>query len=331
MPQLRSVCPPAAHLPVAAAGRETVHVRLQDLAPGARYAYRVVQGDGVEWTSPVGTFATAPVAGEPVAFAVLSDTQWQWEGVNRIQLVADALAADPAPFQFILHAGDLVESPVPRYWDHFFDSLSGALLRAPFVPVLGNHERNSISYYQHFALPPGGGQAGKRWWALEFGDVIVVGLDTNVTRPQEFHDQVAFVRERMSGDFVYRFVIFHHPVFSSDALYGPGGEGLQIMWHPVFAELGVDIVFNGHAHNYERIERDGVTYLVVGGGGATLRPLGERRLEGSRVGHDDHHFYVRVVAGPDGIHVQAVGVARQLDGDVALSPGLLDTVFLPRD
>ncbi len=320
------------HAPESTSGRETVHLRLHGLEPGTRYAYRVVLGeDAASWTSPVGTFATPPVAGGPVAFAVISDTQWQWDGVNRIQVVGNALAADPTPFQFILHAGDLVETPISRYWDHLFASLSGALLRAPFLPVLGNHERNSITYYRAFELPPGGGQGGKRWWALEFGDVIVVGLDTNVTRPQEFHDQIGFVRERVAGEFAHRFVVFHHPVFSSDAIYGPGGEGLQSMWHPVFVELGVDIVFNGHAHNYERIERDGVTYLVVGGGGAILRPLAEERLEGSQVGRDDHHFYVRVVAGPDGIHVESVAVAQQVGDDIVPSKGLLDAFFLPKN
>jgi len=317
------------YTPSAPASREIAHARLDGLDPATWYAYRIVFPDGT--ASATGTFRTAPLPGESVAFAVISDTQWQWEGVNRIQRVGDALASDPTPFGFILHAGDLVESPVSRYWEHLFSSLSRPLLRAPFLPVLGNHERNSVSYYQHFALPPGGGQAGKRWWAFEFGDVIVVGLDTNVTRPQEFHDQIAFVREKMSGDFAYRFVIFHHPMFSSDAIYGPGGEGLQIMWHPVFVELGVDIVFNGHAHNYERIERDGVTYLVVGGSGARLRPLGPERVEGSRVAHDDRYFYVRVIAGPDGIQVEAVAVARQVDSDVVPSPGLLDAFILPKE
>ncbi len=323
----RSAC----HEPTAT-GRETVHLRLRDLEPGTRYAYRVVLGeDAARWTSPVGTFATPPVAGGPVAFAVISDTQWQWDGVNRIQVVGDALAADPTPFQFILHAGDLVESPISRYWDHLFASLSGALLRAPFLPVLGNHERNSITYYRAFELPPGGGQGGKRWWALEFGDVIVVGLDTNVTRPQEFNDQVEFVRERMGEGFVHKFVVFHHPVFSSDATYGPGTEGLQVLWHPVFVDLGVDIVFTGHAHNYERIERDGVTYLVVGGGGATLQPLAEDRLEGSRAGSDDHWFYVRVRTDSEGIHVEAVAVARLENGAVVPATGVLDRFTLPKD
>lgn len=118
-------------------------------------------------------------------------------------------------------------------------------------------------------------------------------------------------------------------MFSSDAVYGPGSEGLQSLWHPVFVELGVDLVFSGHAHNYERIERDGVTYLVVGGGGANLYPLGPERTEGSRVGIDDHLFYLRVEADPDGIFVEAVGVAVEVGGEIVPRRTTLDTFTLP--
>lgn len=318
------------YLPEGTSGRETVHLRLRGLEPGTRYAYRVVLGtDGASWTSPVGTFATAPAVADPVAFAVIADTQWQWDGVNRIRLVGDAVATDPTLFQFILHAGDLVESPLPRYWDHLFASLSGALLRAPLLPVLGNHERNSVTYYQSFDLPPGAGQWGKRWWTLRWGDTVVVGLDTNARRPQDYLDQIDWLRLSLSGPEQHKFVVFHHPVFSSDAVYGPGSEGLQALWHPVFVELGVDLVFSGHAHNYERIERDGVAYLMVGGGGATLYPLGPERAEGSRVGSDNYLFYLRVETDPDRIFVEVVGVARQVGDEIVPGRTTLDAFTLP--
>ncbi len=321
-----------AYNPDAAEGRATAHVRLHALDPSSRYAYRVVLGtEDEEESSPVGTFHTAPHAGEPLAFAVIADTQWQWDGVNRIQLVGDALASDPSELHFILHGGDLVESPIPRFWDHMFFSLSDALLRAPFLPVLGNHERNSRTYYELFTLPPGGGLMDKRWWALEYGDVVVIGLDTNVNRPGDYTAQVEFLREQLSGEHAHRFVIFHHPVFTSDAIYGPGSDGLQLLFHPVFTEMGVNIVFTGHAHNYERIERDGVTYLVVGGGGATLRPLAAERVDGSQFSCDEHYFYVRVFTDPEGIRVEAVKVARQLNGEVVPASGILDAFTLPSD
>ncbi len=320
------------YTPEQAGDRQTAHVRLDGLEHGTRYAYRVVlKADDIPQGSPIGSFHTAPDPGAAISFAVIADTQWQWEGVNRIQRVGEALAADPQPFQFILHGGDIVESPIPRYWDHTFASLSSALLRAPFLPVLGNHERNSRSYYTLFSLPPGGGLMDKRWWALDFGDVAVVGLDTNVSRPGDYRDQVDFLYEHLSGDHKHRFVIFHHPVFSSDAIYGPGSEGLQALFHPAFVELGVDIVFTGHAHNYERIHRDGVTYLMVGGGGAIVRPLSDERVEGSVVACDEHLFYVAVSTDREGIAVEAVKVARQLNDDIVPAEGVLDAFTLPAD
>jgi hypothetical protein len=37
---------------------------------------------------------------------------------------------------------------------------------------------------------------------------------------------------------------------------------------PLFEEYGVDMVFCGHNHNYERSEKEGIPCIVTGGGGA---------------------------------------------------------------
>lgn len=313
--------------------RELVHLRLAGLSPATRYAYRVVLQEGeLVHESPVGSFYTTPGPGTEVAFCVLSDTQWRgWTEPNRIELVGDAIAADPTPFQFILHAGDVVEHPFRKYWDHLFVSLSDALLRAPFLPVLGNHERGSRSYYEQFDLPPGGGRFEERWWAFQWGDIIVVGLDSNATRPTELLEQADWLREHLAQDYLHKFVIFHHPVFSSRASWSLSSPGLAALWHPIFVEYGVDIVFNGHAHNYERIEQDGINYLVVGGGGGPLYPLAEDRVPGSQVGYDEFHFYLRVFTSPKGIEVEVVKVARVVGGEVIPEEGLLDRFYLPAD
>ncbi len=316
----------ARYLPAGAGDREVVHLRLEGLEPGVWYTYRVVFFDGS--CTPVGTFRTAPAPGEPVTFAVVSDTQWQWEGENRIQMVANAMGRETFSFHFVLHGGDLVETPIPSHWAFFFTSLAPLLRWAPLLPVLGNHERDSLSYYQHFSLPPGGGRLGKRWWTLRWGDVVVVGLDSNARSPRDYLDQIEWLRASLSGPEPHRFVLFHHPVFSSDQTYGPGSEGLQALWHPLFVELGVDLVFSGHAHNYERIERDGVTYLVCGGGGANLYPLAPERVEGSRVGYDDHLFYLRVETDRDGIAVEVVGVAVQVGDEILPRRAILDAFTL---
>jgi predicted phosphodiesterase len=316
----------------------TTHVLLGGLLPTTEYVYRVVLiEEDVETESPIGSFRTEPDPGEPVSFAVIADTQWQWEGTDRLELVGDAIASDPTPFDFVLHAGDVVESPSSYYWDHWFSSFDEMLLRSPFLPVLGNHERNHRSYYDAFSLPPGAGKNDEQWWALHWGDVVVVGLDTNVSRVADYHAQQDWAREHLSGPESHKFVIFHHPVFSSDAFHG-SGYSYDLIYHPIFVEHGVDIVFNGHAHNYERLERDGIVYLVLGGGGATPRALAEEHVTESVRAIEGHYFYARVEMVDGTIDVDIISVAREpVDGGKltirtrrldAFTPGVTGTVVL---
>lgn len=309
---------------------QTTHARLSGLLRGTTYAYQVVleTPQGAE-RSPTGRFRTETVSGTPVRFFVLADTQWQWEGENRLRAVGEAVAADAMDVDFILHAGDLVESPSAHYWEHWFRSFDSLLLRAPLLPVLGNHERNHGSYYDHFELPPGGGRRDKQWWVFRWGDAVIVGLDTNVKQAAQIMAQQEWANIHLSGPEIYKFVIFHHPVFSSDAYHG-SGYSYDVIYHPIFVEHGVDIVFTGHAHNYERIERDGVTYLVVGGGGAVPRALAPERVEGSVDAWEGHNFYVRVDASSAGIRVEAVSVAQADEEQFVRTEGrLLDAFVLP--
>jgi predicted phosphodiesterase len=308
---------------------DTQHVTLQGLAPATWFAYRVVLGDGeTEIASDVRQFTTTPHPGTDVSFVVLSDTQQQLEGANRLEMVGTAVAGDPLNYDFILHAGDIVESPSSFYWDDWFAAFDPMLARAPFIPVLGNHEKNHRSYYATFELPPGAGKDDARWWALHWGDVAIVGLDTNVRSAIEIRDQQDWAREHLSGDELHKFVIFHHPVFTSDAEYGTTFF-YDSIYHPIFVEMNVDIVFNGHSHHYERIDRDGIIYMVVGGGGATPRLTRPDHIEGSDMSVEGHHFYVRVTASDEGIRVETVSVAREVDTDAVLTNGqLLDSFKL---
>jgi len=312
---------------------DTTHAVLSGLDPATRYAYRVVLIEELEeFSSPTGYFATEPNAGDSVSFAVLADTQQQLEGVNRLELVADAIAADPMDFDFILHAGDVVESPSMMYWDHWFASFDDMLLRAPMIPVLGNHEDNHDSYFDAFELPPGAGKDNERWWALHWADLVVVGLDTNANKANEIRQQQAWAQQHLSGSETHKFVIFHHPVFLSNSESGDTTYFYDALYHPIFVENRVDIVFNGHSHHYEHIVRDGVTYLVVGGGGAELRETTPEDIQDSHVSVEDRYFYARVTTSPDGIAVETVSVAREIGGTAVLTPDLLlDSFFLPTE
>lgn len=152
--------------------------------------------------------------------------------------------------------------------------------------------------------------------------MIIVGLDTNVSRPADYFAQQDWLREQLSGPEPHKFVIFHHPVFSSDPFYGTGYQ-FDVIYHPIFLETGVDVVFNGHSHHYEHIVRDGVTYFVVGGGGATPRQTTPDHIQGSDVSIEGHHFYLRIVTSPDGISAEAVSVAQERGGTAVATPDLI--------
>lgn len=310
---------------------KTTHITLESLQPDSVYVYRIVLAttEG-EFASPLGRFVTEPPPGKTVEFAILGDSQWQWEGDNRLEKIGDAIAADETPFDFILHAGDVVESPASPYWDHWFSAFDGMLLKAPFIPVLGNHEKNHGSYYDNFVLPPGAGKRDERWWALHWGDVVVVGLDTNVRQAADIMEQQDWARLHLSGPELHKFVMFHHPVFSSDAHHG-SGYSYDIIYHPIFVDTGVDMVINGHAHNYERIQRDGVTYLVVGGGGAVPRTLADSLVEGSIVAIEGYNFYLRVSASSEEITVETVSVARAGEDTFEPTDGHLLDAFTLHD
>ena len=68
---------------------------------------------------------------------------------------------------------------------------------------------------------------------------------------------------------------------------------LQLL-HPLFVKYGVDVVFNG-SHSYTRAEKDGIQYLVSGGGGAELIPMDRpKRPEIKETAFVLHHLRVSV-------------------------------------
>lgn len=286
------------------------HVHLCDLLPGAEYVYQVVLADGTE--SDLGRTITPPTDFTAFSFLVYGDTRTHYD---RHALVTARMAEEEAAF--VVHTGDLVEFPVQGEWDSFFLSGKKLFLRMPFYPVLGNHERNHQSYYDLFVLPEGGGRENAQWWAIFWGDVLLVGLDSNTPylKLTGLKEQTAWLEGVLSQEARYKFVFLHHPLWSSDVNYS-GDEGLAALWHPLFLEYGVTAVFAGHAHSYEHIVRDGVHYIVTGGGGAPPYPLSEERVEGSVFGVDFVLHYVRVQVG-DEVTVEMLPVAEVQGREVA--------------
>jgi hypothetical protein len=290
--------------------------RLERLKPEMGYYYRVIGKDratGQEVASSIRSFQTASLAETPFAFAVIADTQGNPKVNGKLAQHAWGLRPN-----FMIVPGDLVDDGLRKeQWvKEFFESLSPLISRVPFYPVLGNHERNADHYYRYMDLPE-----PEYYYTFDYGNARFFMLDSNKKMdPQSeqylwLEDQLKRLEaERQSGDrsIVWKFVSFHHPPYSSDEDdYGnlwkgksTWGDQKARLMAELFDRYGVDVVWTGHIHSYERTwpvfagkpdQTRGTVYMITGGGGGGLEQAGPIRPPFQNNVKRGHHFvYVAI-------------------------------------
>jgi 3',5'-cyclic AMP phosphodiesterase CpdA len=130
---------------------------------------------------------------------------------------------------------------------------------------LGNHDAFTGGGQAEIDEPAFGMRDSYYTWRL--GPLTFVMLDSN-----DFDDaQLEWLDRALDKARAapWTIVAFHHPVYGAGLHHG-STEGFEEMFASRFDEAGVDLVLNGHDHLYTRATDGGVTYLVTGGGGATL-------------------------------------------------------------
>ncbi|MBA3383323.1 MAG: metallophosphoesterase [Actinobacteria bacterium] len=186
-------------------------------------------------------------------------------------------------------------------WTSTFGWLSAA--RVGVAGTLGNHDVEFARGRYQFDLlrMPGA------YYVRRAKDVELIVLDSNAITTAQTRWLTRTLAKRSPRT---RIVALHHPPYTCGGHLGSGA--VQRVWVPLFERYGVRLVLSGHDHNYQRFERNGVTYVVHGGGGAGLYKLRAcpraypARLA-ARVGHGFLHLAVE----PDGVLVQVIDLKGQ--------------------
>lgn len=236
--------------------------------------------------------------GEPFTVAFYSDPQGNPDVHARICRAV----LDLAP-RFVVMGGDAVnESESESEWVDFLQASAPLRARLPYLPVNGNHDAGGLT--RRVLRVPG----GSTWYARTVRHLRIVVLDTEVdTGPDS--PQGRWARHELACAMACPFtVVFHHkPVISSGRYFSESDRAPLRDLNPLFLEYGVDLSFCGHEHFYERLEADGLTYVVADGGGAFRR---EPSLHhpGRKVLRTRYHYCVaRVFA--DRIEVRTLGLS----------------------
>lgn len=243
------------------------------LDPATTYYYRV-GGDGA-W-SDVYSFTTGLPAGDTTEyrFAVTGDTRHEtFEPWAQALEMIHGFAPD-----FHLFSGDAVDvGGMQPEWDLWFAAGEPWLAEQFFMPANGNHEVMTINFTSQFALP---GDGENYYFRYGNGLFIVVNdlsfTDLNAVRVTT--RQFLIDTLEAHPDATWRVVVHHRAVYSASN-HGSMRD-LQEAWIPVYDQYGVDMVFNGHDHNYERTHPmrggevvgpgEGTVYVVAAGIGAPL-------------------------------------------------------------
>ena len=106
---------------------------------------------------------------------------------------------------------------------------------------------------------------GANYYTFKKGNVRFFVLDSNYMDPK----QLAWLEQQLhdAGDNDWKICYFHHPLYSSGKSHGCSIE-LRSLIEPMFIKYGVDAVFSGHDHIYERVHpQKGIYYFTEGSSG----------------------------------------------------------------
>jgi predicted phosphodiesterase len=225
-----------------------------------------------EWYTKIDT--------EPIRIAAMADNQFGMMTFSSLLRQIRKLPRANRP-HFLLHAGDAVQNyPSLRQWQTDFAApltMHKLSQTTPLIYAHGNHDYDSVGEYTYTRSHQ---DQENPWFAFSMANNAIrfIVLDSNV----DWEVQDEWLRHEIKSEAFlqaqFRIVVVHVPPFleywDPEAWFNlrqsEWGAFIKDRYVPLFEEGGVDVVISGHQHNYERGERNGIHYAIIGGAGGDI-------------------------------------------------------------
>lgn len=240
-----------------------------------------------------------PLEPKSVRFAVIGDSgtggRQQYEVGQEMEAYHQRVN-----FDFVIMLGDnIYGGHTPADFARKFEAPYKPLLDAgvKFYASLGNHDNpDDERLYKPFNM------GGQRYYNFKKSDVTFFALDSNYMDPaqlkwleQNLHDSQA----------KWKICFFHHPLYSNGKSHGPDA-GLRAQLAPLFQRYGVNAVFSGHEHVYERAKPENNIYYFILGNSGKLMTHDFRKSEGMVKGFDTDRCFMLVEISGDKLFFQVI-------------------------
>ena len=275
------------------------HVDLSGLTASTEYAYSISSGDK---TTKEYSYTTPAFGSESFSFAAVGDPQLYYSSlesnVEGWTKTVSEITSDGVPYSFLFSLGDQINeyyaadgsnlNKVETEYSGFFRNEN--LHSIALATLVGNHDNgnNSTLYTEHFQMPGvtgyGQNREGDGDYAFTYGGVQFMVLNTSnlsIAEHKEFLEKTLAENQ----DANWNVVCFHKSMYSvASHVTESDIVTLRTGLSPIFRQLGIDVVLQGHDHVYAR------SYIMGGQDGMTAD---EKRTEDGKALQD--------IYAPDGV------------------------------
>lgn len=230
--------------------------RFKDLAYGDSYSYRVWNDDRASsWYS----FTMQPDSTDHFSFIFVGDVQDTLHGKTRAFMEKVRYRFPQADFYML--AGDFIERPMNCYWEEAYQSIDSIAPSKPLLVSPGNHEyvkgivrtlEQRFNYSFSYLLESE--YKDNNVYSIDYKDATIITLDSNRDPWFLFSQREWLEKTLKNSDKKWKIVMLHHPVYSIKGKT----NNLPVRWmfDPLFKKYGVDLVLQGHEHNYARMTNE---------------------------------------------------------------------------